>query len=162
MDPKRTKTNKTYITIQDHDGADTTQDGVKRASYHILRSFQLPPSLTQHLPNKSSPLLYYEVVLAATNRCLPSARVTDIVCFRRCRVPIDYFATTGPSAANETHPTSVHTSAMTLVLCKRVRIIHFMAITRKFAPTRDGLFTSTMHLTLNSCQFFYFFCNSTA
>jgi hypothetical protein len=82
--------------------------------------------------------------------------VTDIVCFRRCRVPIDYFVTTGPSAANETRPTSVRTSAMALVLCKRVRIIHFIAITRKFAPTRDGLFTSTMHLTLNSCQFCLF------
>jgi hypothetical protein len=52
-----------YITVQDHDGADTTQDGVKWASYHILRSFQLPPSLTQHLPNKSLPLLYHEVML---------------------------------------------------------------------------------------------------
>ena len=50
MDLKRTKTNKTYITVQDHDGADTTQDGVRRASYNILRSFQLPPSLTQVKP----------------------------------------------------------------------------------------------------------------
>ena len=42
---------------------------------------------------------------------------------------------------------------MALVLCKRARIIH-MAIPRRFAPTRDGLFTSTMHLTFNSCQFY--------
>ena len=93
---------------------------------------------------------------AATICLLPPVSVMDIICFRRCRVPIDYFVTTGPSAANETHPTSVRTSAMALVLCKRVRIIHLMAITRRFAPTRDGLFTSTMHLTLNSCQFCLF------
>jgi hypothetical protein len=33
LDPKRTKTNKTYITIQDHDGADTTQDVAEVAKY---------------------------------------------------------------------------------------------------------------------------------
>ena len=84
---------------------------------------------------------------------LPPFSVTDIVRFRRCRVPINYFVTTWPLAANETHPTSVHTSAMTIVLGERVRITHFMAITSRFAPIRDGRFAPTMHLTLNSSQF---------
>ena len=66
---------------------------------------------------------------------------------------IDYFVITGPSAANETCPTSVCTSAMALVLCETVRITHFMANTCRFVPSPDGLFTPTMHLTLNSYQF---------
>ena len=66
---------------------------------------------------------------------------------------IDYFVITGPSAAKETCPTSVCTSAMALVLCETVRITHFMANTCRFVPSPDGLFTSTMHLTLNSYQF---------
>ena len=45
---KRTKTNKTYTTYK---------KTMTEPTYNILRSFQLPPSLTRHLPN------YHEVVL---------------------------------------------------------------------------------------------------
>ena len=73
-----------------------------------------------------------------TIRLLPPVSVTDIVRFRRCRVPIDYFVATWPLAANETCSPSLSTSAMPMVLCERVRITHFMPIWCCFEPTCYG------------------------
>jgi hypothetical protein len=53
----------------------------------------------------------------------------------------------------QTRPPCVRTSAMTIMLCERVRLSHFMATIRQFAPIPDELFTSTKHLMLNSSQF---------
>ena len=94
---------------------------------------------------------------SATTICLlPPVSVTDIVRFRRCRVPIDYFVATWPLAANETCSPSLSTSAMPMVLCERVRVTHFMPIWCCFEQTCNGLFTCAKQLQSNLYQFCLF------
>ena len=65
----------------------------------------------------------------------------DVVRFRRCQVPIDYFVATWSLAANETCPPSLSISAMPMVLCKRMRINAFYANLMLFWTNLYGLFT---------------------
>ena len=69
---------------------------------------------------------------AAANQHLLPPNMTDIIRFRQCRVPIDYFVATWLLAANKTLPPLKSNSAMPMVLCERVRITHFIPILMLF------------------------------
>ena len=97
-----------------------------------------------------------------TIRLLPPVSVTDIVRFRRCRVPIDYFVATWPLAANETCSPSLSTSAMPMVLCERVRIhilCQFDAVLNQLVM---GFSRAPSNSSWTHTNFVYFLCNSKA